>query len=137
MNLTINLLAGTVLSVVAGRGYNDDSLVHESADSNAHRIVFVRVNCRHADAEIYYADVVRRSIRHQPVERGENVRHRAGALGVQDAEVDDLCARSDADVFAFRNDSVTGGCGCDVSSVTVGIVGSAFAREILVNNNSG
>src|SRR6185503_3353295 len=137
MNLTIDLLTRTVLSVVTSRGYNDDPAVYESADRNAHRIVFVRVDCRHADAEIHYTDVVRRSIRHQPVKGAEDVRHGAGAVGLQNAQVENLGPRSDADVFGFRNDAVAGGCGCYVSSVTVWIVGSAFTGEILVNNDSG
>ena len=137
MNLAIHLLTSTVFSVVTGRGYNNDSAVHESTDRNAHRIVLVRVDRRHADAEIYYADVVRRSIGHQPVKSAEDVRNRAGAVGVQNAQVENFGSRSDADVFAFRDDAVAGGCGCYVSSVTVWIVGSAFTGEILVNNNSG
>ncbi len=58
MNVTVKLLAFTILSIVTSSRYDHDATIDESTYSQAERIKLVRINSRHAEAEIHYADVV-------------------------------------------------------------------------------
>ncbi len=72
MNLTVHLLTRAVLTVVAGRGDDDHSLIDELANRDAERIICVRVDGRHTETEVRDANVVVCAISQQPIEGREN-----------------------------------------------------------------
>src|ERR1043165_6358666 len=99
MNLSINLLAATVHAVVAGLSEDYDAGVDQAAHGATNWISLIRLDRRSAQAKIQNADVVSRAIRHHPIERAQNSRSAAGAGGVQNPQIDQVCIRSNAGVL--------------------------------------
>ena len=137
MHLAIDFLTCTVFSIVTSRGYDDDATVHESAYGNAQRIKLVRVNCRHADAEIHYATLYVAALVINQLKAARTFDTVPVPLEFKTRRLR-ILARGAMPMYSpRRNDTVAGGCGSYVSSVTVWIVGSAFTSEILIDNDSG
>ena len=67
VDVTVNLVAVAVFAIVARRREHDHARVDESAHGATNRIVEIRINCRHAETQVDDANVVRRSIRRDPV----------------------------------------------------------------------
>src|ERR1043165_3143447 len=62
MNLSVNLLARAVLAVVTGGSDDEDATIDELGCGDAKRIELVRVDRRHAEAQVPHANVVGRSV---------------------------------------------------------------------------
>src|ERR1043165_9319865 len=80
MNLTVDLLAGAILAIVAGGGDHEDALIDEFANRHTQWIEIVRVDRGHAETPVDYAHVVGRRHLHQPVQRRQHARNRADAF---------------------------------------------------------
>src|SRR5712692_4052957 len=71
MNLSVYLLSGAILAIVAGGSSNHDADVNQAAHRTTNRIVPVRINRRGAQTHVDHANVVRGAITEDPVERGQ------------------------------------------------------------------
>ncbi len=82
------------LSVVAGRGHDDDALLNERLRGQRERVVLEESSsgCG-AERQVHDADAVRGAVVGQPVERRDDVRDCAVALVVQHLDDDELRAR--------------------------------------------
>src|ERR1700687_1830690 len=130
MNLSVEFRAGAILTIVTGRSHDRNAGIDQSPHRPAYRIVSVRLDSRHTQAHANHADVVSRAIRHYPVKSGQDPRCRARANGIQNAKVDDLGARSDADEPAVCDRMVDGSHRSHVRAVTVRVIFSILAGEV-------
>jgi hypothetical protein len=131
VNLAVNLVARPVPTLVAGRGHDDQTGVHQTTDGQTQWVNGVGIDGGGAEAQVDDSDVVGGAVGLYPVERTEKRRDVAPALRVQDAQVDYLRRGRDAAVRAVRDLTVAGGDGGDVCAVPVGVVGATLTREVL------
>ena len=119
MNLSIDLLSLAVRAIIPSSRQDHHAGIDQPANRTANGIVLVRINRRRAQTHIYNANVVRRAIGHEPIERGQNPRDAAGAGGIKHSEIYDSGIWRHATVRATGNTAVSGRYTRDVRPVSV------------------
>src|ERR1051326_7602347 len=136
MDHAVDLLASRVFAVVAGRDHHHHACINQAAHGAADGIIYVRVNGGRAQTHVDDADVVGRLVGEHPVQSGERARDHAHALRVQHAQVNQVCVWRNSNVGGVRNPTITSGDRGDVRVVTIGIVSSIFASEVLTEDDT-
>src|ERR1044071_1750657 len=132
MNMAVKLVTFAVFAIVAGCCEDYHAHINQSARCPTNGIISIRIGGRHSETHVDETNVVSGSIRSDPVERSQNPRSSAYAIGVQNAQVDKVRIRRDARICAVGYSTVACRERSDVRTVAVRIVSATLTRKVFV-----
>lgn len=120
-------------AIISGAAHDDDACADGALDGLAHRVCLVGFVDRAAEAHVHDADVEAILVSDGPVDGVQRAAGAADAVFVNDAQVNEVGFRRDADVVfsvAFGGCAVSGCHAGDASAVAVSVARARAAREV-------